>query len=246
MFEALESPSPIAAHPASTLPDPALVELRQYTLHRGRRDDLIDLFERELYDTQEDAGIRLIGQLRDLDDPDRFVWLRGFTDMDQRRQALERFYQGPVWRAHRNAANSTMIDSDNVLLLRPVQADRTTFASPRSLPSDDARVVICVHHFDGPIGEEWLQHFEQVQRPWLEDMNAQVVATLVVEPARNTFPALPVREGEHVFVCILQFASEAEHERCDRQLQAPWRIGDQPRRCELLRLAPTPRSRLGR
>lgn len=246
MLDVLERPAPHSAPATHALPGPALVELRQYTLHPGRRDELVALFEREFCETQEDAGIHVIGQFRDLDDPDCFVWLRGFDDMDQRRQALERFYGGPVWQTHRDAANATMIDSDNVLLLRPLDEGRPTFASPRDVLSDDARIVICLHHFDAPVSEEWRQHFEQVQRPWLEGMHAQVLATLVVEPSPNTFPALPVREGEHVFVCVLQFASEAEHERCDRQLQAPWRIGDQPRRCELLRLAPTSRSRLGR
>ncbi len=36
-----------------------------------------------------------------------------------RAPALQEFYGGPVWKTHREAANETMIDSDNVLLLRP-------------------------------------------------------------------------------------------------------------------------------
>jgi hypothetical protein len=40
--------------------------------------------------------------------------------MDTCKRALEAFYGGPVWKAHSRAANDTMIDSDNVLLLRPV------------------------------------------------------------------------------------------------------------------------------
>lgn len=61
--------------------DLAIIELRQYTLHPGRRDELIELFDREFVETQEDAGIVVLGQFRDLDAPDRFVWLRGFRDM---------------------------------------------------------------------------------------------------------------------------------------------------------------------
>ena len=96
-----------------------VVELRQYTLHPGQRDVLIDLFDREFVETQEAAGMRIIGQFRDHDHPDRFVWLRGFRDMTSRAKALTDFYSGAVWKAHREAANATMIDSDNVLLLRP-------------------------------------------------------------------------------------------------------------------------------
>src|SRR5882724_13422341 len=96
-----------------------IIELRHYTLHPGKRDVLIDLFDREFVETQEAVGVKAIGQFRDLDHPDRFVWLRGFPDMTSRAKALQDFYGGPVWKAHREAANPTMIDSDNVLLLRP-------------------------------------------------------------------------------------------------------------------------------
>jgi len=226
-----------------------VVELRQYTLHPGRREELINLFDAEFVETQEASGMTVLGQFRDLDDPDRFVWLRAFADMDSRREALNQFYGGPVWRQHRDAANATMIDSDNVLLLRPGQDIASSgMALPPRLEdeADDSRIVIGLHYFDAPVSEDWLSHFEQIQRPWLEDLRAQVLATLVSEYADNDFPALPVRSGEHVFACVLRFASEADHERCDRQLQASWHIGSQPRRHELLRLAPTSRSRLGR
>ena len=61
----------------------------------------------------------VIGQFRDPDRPDSFVWLRGFPDMAARHASLTVFYDGPVWAANRKAANATMIDSDDVLVLRP-------------------------------------------------------------------------------------------------------------------------------
>src|SRR3712207_1439560 len=94
----------------------AVVELRRYSLHPGRREALIDLFDREFVETQEDVGMSVVGQFRDLDDPDRFVWLRGFPDMSTRAEALDAFYGGPVWAKYRDAANATMTGSDNVLL----------------------------------------------------------------------------------------------------------------------------------
>src|SRR4029450_5728460 len=61
-----------------------VVELRQYTLYPGRRDALIDLCDREFVESQEATGIVVIGQFRDMDNPDRFIWLRGFADMPAR------------------------------------------------------------------------------------------------------------------------------------------------------------------
>ena len=97
----------------------AVIELRQYRMKPGRRDALIDLFEREFVESQEAHGMSLVGQFRDLDAPDRFVWMRGFTDMESRKTALEGFYGGPIWQAHREAANATLDDNDDVLLLKP-------------------------------------------------------------------------------------------------------------------------------
>ena len=97
-----------------------VVELRQYTLHPGKRDDLISLFDRHFLETQEVEGMRIIGQFRDANAPDRFVWVRGFRDMESRQKALQAFYTGPTWKTHSKAANATMIDSSDVLLLRPV------------------------------------------------------------------------------------------------------------------------------
>lgn len=68
-----------------------IFELRNYLLKPGRRDELIALFEREFVESQEAAGLRVVATFRNLDDPDRFVWIRSFTDMQARKAALEAF-----------------------------------------------------------------------------------------------------------------------------------------------------------
>jgi len=73
-----------------------VVELRQYRLHPGARDTLVRIFDEHFVESQERCGMCVIGQFRDLDNPDRFVWLRGFPDMGARTRALEAFYGGPV------------------------------------------------------------------------------------------------------------------------------------------------------
>ncbi|WP_020422139.1 putative quinol monooxygenase [Amycolatopsis sp. ATCC 39116] len=101
-----------------------LFELRQYTLHPGRRDELVALFDREFVESQAEVGMRVYGQFRDLDDPDRFVWIRGFPDASRRAESLAAFYERhPAWLKHREAANATMADSDDVLLLTLVSGD---------------------------------------------------------------------------------------------------------------------------
>ena len=76
-----------------------VVELRRYVLKPGRRDELIDLFEREFIETQEACGMLPVAHGRDLDDPDRFIWLREFADMPARLAALNAFYlDSSVWK----------------------------------------------------------------------------------------------------------------------------------------------------
>ena len=98
--------------------DPHLIfELRRYRLLPERRERLIRLFDREFVEPQEALGIRVDGEFRDLGDPDCFVWVRSFKNMEARTDALASFYSGPVWKEHGPAANATMLNSDNVLLL---------------------------------------------------------------------------------------------------------------------------------
>ena len=83
--------NPDAQPPQTCCP---IVELRQYILHPGKRDVLIDLFDREFVEPQEALGMKVIGQFRDLNNPNLFVWLRGFRDMPSRAQALKDFTAG--------------------------------------------------------------------------------------------------------------------------------------------------------
>lgn len=209
----------------------AVLELRQYTLKPGQRDVLIDLFEREFVESQEAVRITLVGQFRDLDEPDRFVWIRGFPDMASRADALQAFYGGPVWQAHRETANATMIDSDNVLLLRPTRAGGG-FARPTasrapigSMARPASRVLATIYSFAAAPGTDFSRFFDIEIAPTLAQAGAQPVARLETESAENTFPRLPVRTGEHVFVWLARFESAAALDAFDAHLAASprWR-----------------------
>ena len=221
-----------------------VVELRQYALKPGRRDGLIDLFERELVESQEAEGMAIIGTFRDAGDTDRFVWMRGFPDMESRAKSLAAFYGGPVWRQHREAANSTMIDSDNVLLLRPAW-EGAGFPSGGARPPVGATalapgcLLAVIHHFGGAVSEDLLAAFRETMPDQYRAVGARTSACFVTEASPNSFPALPVREGEHVLAWIAMFA--------DRDSAHPLPSGleqHSSKPVETLRLLPTARSRL--
>jgi hypothetical protein len=165
-----------------------VLELRRYTLHPGRRDELIALFEREFVEPQEAAGMHLFGLFRSGED---FVWLRGFRSLESRAKALAAFYSGPAWREHRAAANATMADSDNVLLLRPVRRGLT--APP---PGSGLHVTV------GPVSEP----------------PASAFAAFETEPSENTFPQLPVRTDGPFSVWFTRSGPGVELEPTERSL----------------------------
>src|SRR5712692_9399548 len=88
-----------------------VLELRQYILHPGRQELFADLFDRVFADPRDANGMTVVGQFRDLDRPDRFVWMRGFQTMAARAQELAAFYDSDLWHAHRSDANASIADS---------------------------------------------------------------------------------------------------------------------------------------
>jgi len=199
-----------------TTPTCRVIELRQYTMQPGRRDELITLFEREFIETQAAVGLQVLGIFRDAERPDRFVWLRGFADMAARARGLEAFYGGPIWHAHRDAANATMIDASDVLLLRPVTAWPLSAEAVRSW-----HAMVC------PLASA-------PEPDLLDALRAGPFTWLETEPAENNFPRLPVRSGETVLVALSPTAIALPPALAARLAGPP----------QVLNLLPTPRSPL--
>jgi hypothetical protein len=175
-----------------------VVELRQYTLRPGQREVLIELFERELIEPQEAAGMQIIGQFRDLDRPDRFVWLRGFSDMESRRHALTAFYGGPVWAEWGPAANATMIDSDDVLLLRPRGPTGGLRPNVRPRPSpwgepDSSVICATILTVDPAEAPTMASKLSSELESAFADTGHRLLGCYQTDPTPNNFTRLPIR-----------------------------------------------------
>ncbi|RKP45243.1 NIPSNAP family protein [Trinickia fusca] len=230
-----------------------VVELRQYTLHPHKRDVLIDLFDRELVETQESVGMTVMGQFRDLDHPDLFVWLRGFESMETRLSGLTDFYGGPTWQTHRNAANATMIDSDNVLLLRPawegahLPIDLTRRAGQDAVAIPPGFVDITIFYLNEPASAQFLAFCRERMQSVLDAGGAAAQGWYVTEPRENNFPRLPVRANEQVLMGIAVFPDLARFDEFGRSNLWAREVAPQlahwpVRLTETHRLVPTARS----
>jgi quinol monooxygenase YgiN len=227
-----------------------VIELRQYKIVAGKRDALIDLFEREFVESQEAVGNRLVGQFRDLDDPNRFTWIRAFEDMDHRAKALTDFYFGPVWQAHRAEANPLLDDNDNVLLLQPAQPGSGFGPAQGARVAPDAKappaglVIATIHYLWKDPNEGFSAFFRDQLTPALAAAGVPVIASYVPETQPNNFPRLPVRQGEKVFVWFTRVPDQVAWDRARAALSVPKLADFEERAPQILRLSPTRRSLL--
>lgn len=224
-----------------------VIELRQYAMKPGRRDELITLFERAFVETQEAAGIRLIGLFRDLDQPDRFVWMRGYPDQATRKPALNAFYNSDHWFAHRSETNATMTSSDDVLLLRPLSPELAPDVSgpiPGGEQPGHGVVVLGVHRLDGP-DDPLAEVFRTTLADALAEVGLAAETAGTTDPTPNSFPRHPVREGEWVLVWLSRQPDEGTADTALARARADPRLAPLfARTLQLMRLQPTARSRL--
>ncbi|XIA66424.1 NIPSNAP family protein [Bradyrhizobium sp. TZ2] len=250
------------AEPGVALDQPCspIVDLRQYTLFPETRDAFIELFDREFVETQEAVGIRVIGQFRDLGDPNRFVWMRGFADMPSRERALTAFYvHGAAWKAHSETARAMMIDSTDALLLHPVRANEGFKLDPPSRrPTLESAppaglIVATVYSLNDAPNAGFTAFFEDVATPQLINAGASMLPSFETEPSPNNFPRLPLREGENILVSFCGFESLSRYHDHMTALgrNQRWRGEVAPAlrqlvrgRPQTLRLVPTSRSQL--
>jgi hypothetical protein len=212
------------------------IELRRYAMQPGKRDVLIELFERAFIEGQEAAGMTPIGHYRVAGNPDTFIWFRGFESMQMRAASLEAFYRkSQVWKENRDAANATLVDSDNVLLLKTARPhsgfdldglDRP----PAGASLQDTQVGLAIRMLDAP--QTFTERFEAEILPSLGG-DVSRIAYFVTDERENEFPALPVRV-ERAFCAVGVCRTTDAFER--------WRSAFDGHEFEVLSLQPGARS----
>jgi hypothetical protein len=111
-------------------------------------------------------------------------------------------------------------------------------------------VVANVYDLDANPGEEFADFFERELRPVATRAGAGILASFVTENSANNYPALPIREGDDVFVWFSRFADETAYERYVAELaesrqwsEASKKLEDSIKgRPDVLKLSPTARS----
>ena len=101
-----------------------------------------------------------------------------------------------------------------------------------------------IYQMTEPIGATLVSDFEHQVAPILQSNGVRVEGVFVTEPAINTYPRLPVREGEHVLVWFGIPKDRVISSEWLGRLALATSFGNQ--QASLLELEPTSRSLLGR
>ncbi|HKQ72556.1 MAG TPA: NIPSNAP family protein [Blastocatellia bacterium] len=93
-----------------------IVEVRSYRVKPGRRDEFIEFFETRSIPALRAHGMKILGPLLDLENPNKFVWLRSFPSLDERERMRNAFYEGELWKKELESIAMPMIESYDVIL----------------------------------------------------------------------------------------------------------------------------------
>ena len=93
-----------------------IVEVRSYRIKPGMRDEFVRMFETRAVPAQREYGIKIVGPLLDVENPNKFVFLRSFPSLEDRERMKDAFYGGDVWKNELEAFAMPVLDSYDVIL----------------------------------------------------------------------------------------------------------------------------------
>jgi heme-degrading monooxygenase HmoA len=93
-----------------------IVEVRSYRIKPGRREEFIELFETRAVPALRSHGMKIMGPLLDVENPNKFVFLRSFPSLEERERMRDEFYGGELWKNELEGIAMPMIDSYDVIL----------------------------------------------------------------------------------------------------------------------------------
>jgi hypothetical protein len=235
------------------LTDFHVIEFRRYTIKEGEREHFAAYFESYFPEAFQQMGAIAFGQFFERRNPVAFTWLRGFKNTDARAIINAGFYYGPLWKEHSSTMNNLMVDSDNVLLLRPLSPERGIPVLPSVDPVKEGKgaqgVVVAEIFAVKPESVDTFAQRAEATFASYRAAGAREAGVLVTLDVPNNFPQLPVRTDGPYLVWLgivrdnqtleAKFARLAE--RSVESLSATGLLRGTP---ELVILDPTRRSRL--
>jgi hypothetical protein len=94
-----------------------IIELRTYQTKPGKRAEFLEIFRTKSIPAHTEIGMKIIGPLLSIEDPDTFFFMRGFPDIDSREPMKARFYEGRLWKSELEGLLMPMLEKWDVVLV---------------------------------------------------------------------------------------------------------------------------------
>jgi hypothetical protein len=91
--------------------------MRTYKTKPGMRSRFIDVFPYKSIPAHAEIGMKILGPLLSIEDPDTFFFMRGFPDLDARETMKAKFYEGQLWKRELENVLMPMLEEYEVVLV---------------------------------------------------------------------------------------------------------------------------------
>ena len=202
-----------------------VLELRNYLLKPNMADAFGNYFNNHFVQPMTELGGYTLGQFKMSGVNDRFIWLRGFTDMSTRVKFLNDFYvHSPVWKEFGSGANDMMINSDNVYLLRPLNNNKNSKEQSDGINSNllktDKGVIVVDFYICNSTLDKVINLFNSAYVPFLKTLDIHNSSLWVSEMSENDFPRLPAFQDKNLLLTITTYKDENEYEIKQKQINS--------------------------
>ncbi len=182
-----------------------VLEIRNYLLKSNLADTFSQYFHSKFVAPMNELGGYTLGEFKISGVNDRFVWLRGFTNMKTRVKFLNDFYiNSTSWHEHGKEANEMMVNSDNVHLLKPVHK--------KAFLKTDKVITVVDFYICNSTLEKVIKLFDTEYILFLKTINVEDISLWVSEMTENDFPRLPVFQDKNLLVSISNYQDKNDYE----------------------------------
>ncbi|HKW26574.1 MAG TPA: NIPSNAP family protein [Terriglobales bacterium] len=94
-----------------------IIEMRTYKLKPGKRAQFLEIFRSKSVPAHVEIGMKILGPLLSIEDPDTFFFMRGFPDLPSREPMRAKFYEGELWKRELEHVLMPMIEKYDMVLV---------------------------------------------------------------------------------------------------------------------------------
>jgi hypothetical protein len=94
-----------------------IIEMRTYRTKPGKRAEFLEIFRSKSIPAHDEIGMKILGPLLSIEDPDVFFFMRGFPDLTSRDPMKAKFYEGELWKTELEKVLMPMLEKYEVVLV---------------------------------------------------------------------------------------------------------------------------------